>query len=73
LEESFCLAQQKQFGASSEGHPGQGALFNEAEAFCSKEYSDDLSLGEYVPVEPLRNLLILLDVVMGFCCISLEK
>ena len=32
LEEQFRLAQQKQFGASSEGHPGQGELFNEAEA-----------------------------------------
>ena len=32
LEEQFRLAQQKQFGASSESHPGQGELFNEAEA-----------------------------------------
>ncbi|WP_297822441.1 IS66 family transposase [uncultured Paraglaciecola sp.] len=32
LEEQFRLAQQKQFGASSEGHPGQGELFNEVEA-----------------------------------------
>jgi transposase len=31
LEEQFRLAQQKRFGASSEGHPGQGELFNEAE------------------------------------------
>lgn len=31
LLEQFKLAQQKQFGASSEGHPGQGELFNEAE------------------------------------------
>lgn len=31
LEERFKLAQQKQFGQSSEGHPGQGELFNEAE------------------------------------------
>lgn len=31
LIEQFRLAQQKQFGASSEGHPGQGELFNEAE------------------------------------------
>jgi transposase len=31
LEEQFRLAQQKQFGASSECHPGQGELFNEAE------------------------------------------
>jgi hypothetical protein len=32
LIEQFRLAQQKRFGASSEGHPGQGELFNEAEA-----------------------------------------
>jgi hypothetical protein len=31
LEEQFRLAQQKRFGASSEGPPGQGELFNEAE------------------------------------------
>ncbi len=32
LEEQFLLAQKKQFGVSSEGHPGQGELFNEAES-----------------------------------------
>ena len=32
LIEQFRLAKQKQFGASSEGHPDQGELFNEAEA-----------------------------------------
>ena len=32
LEEQFRLAQQQRFGASSEGHPVQGDLFNEAEA-----------------------------------------
>lgn len=32
LEEQFRLAQHKQFGASGEGYPGQGELFNEAEA-----------------------------------------
>ncbi|MDQ7048287.1 MAG: transposase [Enterobacterales bacterium] len=32
LLEQFRLAQQKQFGKSSEAHPGQGELFNEAEA-----------------------------------------
>jgi transposase len=31
LEEQFRLAQHKRFGASSEGYPGQGELFNEAE------------------------------------------
>ena len=32
LEEQFRLAQQQRFGSSSEGHPAQGDLFNEAEA-----------------------------------------
>ncbi len=32
LEEQLRLAQQQRFGASSEGHPAQGDLFNEAEA-----------------------------------------
>jgi len=31
LEEQFRIAQHKQFGKSTEGHPGQGELFNEAE------------------------------------------
>jgi transposase len=31
LEEQFRLAQQKAYGRSSEAHPGQGELFNEAE------------------------------------------
>lgn len=31
LEEQFRIAQQRQFGKSTEGHPGQGELFNEAE------------------------------------------
>ena len=31
LEEQFRLAQQQRFGASSESHPAQGDLFNEAE------------------------------------------
>jgi len=31
LEEQFRVAQNKQFGKSTEGHPGQGGLFNEAE------------------------------------------
>lgn len=37
LEEQFRLAQQKQFGASTEGHPGQGELFNEAEEIVEVE------------------------------------
>jgi len=38
LEEYLRLAKQKQFGRSSEQHPGQGELFNEAElAACATE------------------------------------
>ena len=37
LEEQFRLAQQKQFGASSESHPGQGELFNEAEEVVEQD------------------------------------
>ena len=36
LEEQFRLAQQKQFGKSAEGHPGQGELCNEAEVQTEK-------------------------------------
>ena len=35
LIEQFRLAQQKRFGKSSEGDPGQGELFNEAEALTA--------------------------------------
>lgn len=37
LEEQFRLAQHKQFGASGEGYPGQGELFNEAEEVAMDE------------------------------------
>ena len=37
LLEKFRLAQQKQFGKSSEGFAGQGELFNEAEALAELE------------------------------------
>jgi len=36
LLEQFRLAQNKRFGASSEGHPGQGELFNEAESLAEE-------------------------------------
>ena len=36
LEEQFRIAQHKQFGKSTEGHPGQGELFNEAEEIVSE-------------------------------------
>lgn len=37
LLEQFRLAQQKQFGQSTEGHPAQGDLFNEAEDIVELE------------------------------------
>ena len=36
LLEQFRLAQNKRFGANSEGHPGQGELFNEAESLVEE-------------------------------------
>lgn len=42
LEEQFRLAQQKQFGKSAEGHPGQGELFNEAEVEAEKLEPDEV-------------------------------
>ena len=44
LEERFRLAQHKQFGKSSEGYPGQGELFNEAE-----ELSVELEVDKEAP------------------------
>jgi len=46
LEEQFRLAQQKQFGASSEGHPGQGELFNEAEAEVEQPEAEERPTGD---------------------------
>jgi transposase len=50
LEEQFLLARQKQFGASSEGHPGQGELFNEAE-----EIAELIAVPEQETIEYTRN------------------
>lgn len=51
LEEQFRLAQQKRFGASNEGYPGQGELFNEAEEIVEQ---DDTPL-EQETIEYTRN------------------
>ena len=37
------LAQQARFGASSEGYPGQGELFNEAEQVVEQDEPEQLS------------------------------
>jgi transposase len=50
LEEQFRLAQQKRFGASSEGHPSQGELFNEAEEIVA-----DVVVAEQETIEYTRN------------------
>lgn len=54
LEEQFRLAQQKQFGKSAEGHPGQGELFNEAEVEAEKlepeEVVQDIKTARKKPV-----------------------
>jgi transposase len=58
LEEQFRLAQQKQFGASSEGHPGQGELFNEAEAEVEQlEVEPEQERIEYTRNKPKRKPL----------------
>ena len=59
LEEQFRLAQQKQFGASSEGHPGQGELFNEAEVEVEPlEVEPEQETIKYTRNKPKRNPLL---------------
>jgi len=55
LEEQFRLAQQQRFGASSESHPAQGDLFNEAEvalddADDTEEAENDTKIAKKKPV-----------------------
>lgn len=50
LLEQFRLAQHRQFGKSSEAHPGQGELFNEAEAI-----PDELTESEKETIAYTRN------------------
>ena len=49
LLEQFRLAQQRQFGKSSESHPGQGELFNEAE-----QITDEILAEEKAPTQKKR-------------------
>ncbi|WP_026377284.1 IS66 family transposase [Aestuariibacter salexigens] len=56
LEEQFRLAQQRQFGASSEGHPGQGELFDEAEDVDAIESVEQESIS-YTRNKPARKPL----------------
>ena len=57
LIEQFRLAQQQRFGASSEGHPAQGDLFNEAEAVLDVDEEVDESTPTAVKNNPIRQKL----------------
>jgi transposase len=57
LEEQFRLAQQKRFGASSEGHPGQGELFNEVEEIVADVVVVEQETIEYTRNKPKRKPL----------------
>ena len=57
LQEQFRLAQQKRFGASSEGHPGQGELFNEAEELVSEIAEPEQETISYTRNKPKRKPL----------------
>ena len=59
LEEQFRLAQQKQFGKSSEGFAGQGELFNEAEEIAdnAQEEKQDINYTRNKPKRIYDNRL----------------
>ena len=57
LEEQFRLAQQKQFGASSEAHPAQGDLFNEVEVEQDEIEQEEVSTTKVVKKKPVRKKL----------------
>jgi transposase len=55
--EQFRLAQQQRFGASSEAHPAQGDLFNEAEVELDVVEEEETSTTTVVKKKPVRNKL----------------
>jgi len=57
LEEQFRLAQQQRFGASSEGHPAQGDLFNEAEVALEETEETVESTSPVAKKKPVRQKL----------------
>jgi transposase len=57
LQEQFRLAQQKQFGSSREGHPGQGELFNEAEELATELVEPEQETIHYTRNKPKRKPL----------------
>lgn len=58
LEEQFRFAQQKRFGASSEGYSGQGELFNEAEALVVEASESEQENISYTRNKPKRKPLL---------------
>ena len=56
LEEQFRIAQHKQFGKSTEGHPGQGELFNEAEELVVESETAEEAIS-YTRKKPIRKPL----------------
>ena len=56
LEEQFRVAQHKQFGKSTEGHPGQGELFNEAEELVVEAETAEETIS-YTRKKPTRKPL----------------
>ena len=57
LEEQFRIAQHKQFGKSTEGHPGQGELFNEAEELVAEVETPEQEAISYTRNKPKRKPL----------------
>lgn len=57
LEEQFRLAQQKQFGKSTEGHPSQCELFNEAEELVAEVETPAQGAISYTRNKPKRKPL----------------
>lgn len=57
LLEQFRIAQQKQFGKSSEAHAGQGELFNEAEQLVDEAAEPEKETISYTRNKPKRKPL----------------
>ena len=58
LLEQFRLAQQQRFGVSSEAHPAQGDLFNEAEVELDvAEDAEEITITKVVKKKPVRKKL----------------
>lgn len=57
LEEQFRIAQHKQFGKSTEGHPGQGELFNEVEELYVEIEAPEQETISYTRNKPKRKPL----------------